>query len=302
MNHVVEVFSTPEQLSTSVRQSLRALYGEASEPVPALLPYIADRHLQIEDFAAAAQNNSFDRSPSLIVVHGAPGQAQHKFIEYMHEHLVGPHLGIIGPVRMTPVALRRTELDEPDVISRRIANACSLDLRVDAEGLASQLHNFGRVTILKFPVEVELRWGRPQIQWLSKLIAYFDRWPPLRPVRVLPVISVQYRELPGWSGRLGRKSANHERTAEAMQALAASAEVSVLVLPELTNVTRPEVEVWAEREEVRRFLRDRDLMPEIQQIFDRHERVSNERGMPMEKLAAALNNILHSPSRWDRAV
>jgi hypothetical protein len=298
-NHVVDTFSTIEQLSGSVRQALQRLYGEATEPIPELLPYVADRHRQVDDLAEAARRHDLDRSPSLIIIHGAVGQAHHKFVEYMQEQLLGRYLGIAGPVHITPIALRAEELAQPDVITRRIAVSCSLPPTVDIDTLSSQLHDFGSMTMLRFPVEVELRRGRPQVRLLAELVDYFARWPVRQPLRLLPVISAQYREPSGWSGRLVWGTSAPDRITRAIESAATSTVASVVVLPELTNVEQQEVEVWAERAEVRRFLGDRDPVPAIRRMFDAYERSSNERGIPMEELAVKLNHLLHEPSPWE---
>jgi hypothetical protein len=300
-NHVVDTFATLDQLSTGVRQALRRLYGAATEPVPALLPYVVDRHRQVEYLAEAASRHVFDRSPSLVVVHGVVGQAHHKFVEYMQEQLLGRYLGAAGPVHITPIALRSGELDQPDIITRRIAVSCALTPTVDIDILAGQLHDFGSTTMLRFPVEVELRRGRPQVRLLAELVGYFARWPSRRPLRVLPVISAQYREPSGWGARLGWSAPDPNRIARAVEAAATSTTTPVVVLPELTNIEEHEVEVWAERTEVRRFLDGRDPVPAIRRMFEAYRRSSNDRGIPMETLAVMLDQLLHEPSSREGA-
>jgi len=300
-DHIVDHFSSVEQLAAGVRRALHRLYGEADTPVPALLPYIADRHVQKERIAAAARHHELDRSPSLVIVHGAAGQAHHKFVEYMQEHLLARHLGNTGPVHTAAVALRSAEFDQPDVITRRIASCCCLDPTPDIDELCRQLHEFGSMTMLRFPVEVESRHGRPQARRVAQLVDYFSRWPQLRPLRVLPVISAQYRESSSWSGRLLWGSAGPERFAQAIEAAAAPMAGAIVVLPELTNIEQVEVEVWAEQSEVRRFLGGVDPIPVIRRMFQEHERRSKQRGMPMEMLAAELTHLLHRRSLWQEA-
>ena len=300
-DHIVDHFSSVDQLAAGVRRALHRLYGEADTPVPALLPYVADRHVQRERIAAAVTRHELDRSPSLVVVHGAAGQAHHKFVEYMQEHLLARHLGNTGPVHTAAVALRSTEFDQPDVITRRIASCCCLDPTTDVDVLSRQLHEFGSTTMLRFPVEVEARHGRPQTRRVAQLVDYFSRWPRLRPLRVLPVISAQYRESASWSGRLLWGTAPPERFAQAIEEAAASMAGAVVVLPELTNVEQVEVEVWAEQPEVRRFLGGVDPIPVIRRMFQEHERHSKERGMPMEKLAVELTHLLQRRSLWQGA-
>jgi hypothetical protein len=300
-DHIVDHFSSVEQLSAGVRRALHRLYGEADTPVPALLPYVVDRHVQKERIAGAATRKELDSSPSLVVVHGAAGQAQHKFVEYMQEHLLARHLGNTGPVHTAAIALRSTEFDQPDVITRRIAGECCLDPTTDVDVLCRQLHEFGSMTMLRFPVEVETRRGRPQARRVAQLVEYFSRWPKLRPLRVLPVISAQYREPSSWSGRLLWGSAAPERFARAIEEAAAAMAGAIVVLPELTNVEQVEVEVWAEQAEVRRFLGGVDPIPMIRRMFHEHERRSKERGMPMEKLAVELTHLLYRRSLWQEA-
>jgi hypothetical protein len=292
-DHIVDYFSTIEQLVRGVRQALDRLYGETAASVPALLPYIADRHAQKERLAVAARRRELDCSPSLIILHGAVGQAHHKFVEHMQEQLLARCMAVAGPIHMAAVALRSTEFDDSDTVTRRIAGACCLDPTIDVGTLSRQLHDFGSVTILRFPLEVELRRGRPQAHRLLQLVNYFAEWPQRRPMRVLPVISVQYREPRGWSGRFSwTTSGARSRLLEEIEAAAASAVAPTVVLPELSNIEQVEAEVWADQAEVRRVLNACDPVPEIRRIFSTYERSAKERGMPMEKLAAALNQLL----------
>lgn len=187
-DHIVDHFSTLEQLSTGVRRALHRLYGEAGASVPELLPYVVDRHAQEDSLAAAVGRGDLKRSPSVVVIHGAAGQAHHKFVEYMQEQLLTRYLRV-GPVDTIAIALRPTEFDQPDVITRRIAGGCCLDPTADIDVLSRQLHDFGSITMLRFPVEVEVRRGRPQARRIVQLVDYFARWPPYRPLRVLPIIS-----------------------------------------------------------------------------------------------------------------
>jgi hypothetical protein len=297
--HIVDHFATIGQLSAGVQQALHRLYGEAAAPVPALLPYVADRHAQQDCLAAAAGQHELNCSPSLVVVHGPAGHAHHKFVEYMQEQLLARHLRIAGPVHATGVALRSAELDQPDTITRRIASACSLEPTVDVDVLSRQLHDFGGLTMLRVPIDVELRRG--QVPQLAKLIGYFSRWPERRPLRVLPVISAQYREPSGWNGRLRWGANAADRFAGAVEAAAALSARGIVVLPELTNVEQNEVVVWADQPEVRRFLGDRDVVPAIRCMFAEYERSSRMRGIPMEKLAVELTHLLHHRSRWQEA-
>lgn len=297
--HIVDHFATVGQLSAGVGQALHRLYGEAATPVPALLPYVADRHAQQDRLAAAAGQHELTRSPSLVVVHGPVGHAHHKFVEYMQEQLLARHLRIAGPVHPVDIGLRSAELDQPDTITRRIARECSLEATVDVDVLSRELHDFGALTMLRIPVEVELRRG--QALQIVKLIDYFARWPERQPLRVLPVISAQYREPSGWSGRLRWGASAADRLAQAISDAAASSERAIVVLPELTNVEQFEVVMWANLPEVRRFLGDRDVVPVIRRMFAEYERTSRMRGIPMEKLAVELTHLLHHRSRWQEA-
>ncbi|WP_203996894.1 DUF4062 domain-containing protein [Virgisporangium aurantiacum] len=289
-DHIVDQFTTPDQLADGVRRALHRLLGENTAPVPGLLPYVPDRHAQQEELAEAARGDRLGLSPSVVVLHGAAGQAHHKFAEHMQEQLLARHLPATGTVHMFAVALRAAELDQPDVITRRIARSCSLDADTDVATLAARLHELGTLTMLRFPVEVELRYGRPQVRQVDRLVRYFETWPRRRPLRVLPVISAQYRAPSGWAERLPWRTSGAARLAEAVRKVAGSA----VVLPELSNVEMFEVEVWSELPDVRRFLGGGDLVPAIRRIFEQHERTSGERGMPMEKLAAALTYLLRS--------
>ena len=166
--HIVEQFSSLDQLANGVRRALRGFHSVATTPVPGLLPYVVDRHAHRERLATAAIRHELERSPSLVVVHGIVGQAHHKFVP-----------------------------------------------RTDGEhrALSRQLHDFGSVTLLRFPVEVELRRGRPEVQPIARLVDYFARWPERRPLRVLPVISAQYRESSSWTSRLLWGSSTTDRVA-----------------------------------------------------------------------------------------
>jgi hypothetical protein len=289
-DHIVDQFSDFDQLATGVRRALHRLLGESTVPVPALLPYVANRHAQRDALAKAAHDDRLDLSPTVIVVHGAAGQAHHKFAEHMQEQLLARHLRATGTVLMFPIALRAAELDQPDVITRRIAGSCSLDADADIVSLARRLHELGSLTMLRFPVEVEMRRGRPQVQQVARLIRYFEAWPTRHPLRVLPMISAQHRSPSGWAGRLPWHRSAAERLAAAIRDIAGSA----LVLPPLGNVEMAEVEVWAELPEVRRLLGGNDPVPAIRQVFRDYEQSSRERGMPMEKLAIELTYLLRS--------
>jgi hypothetical protein len=143
---------------------------------------------------------------------------------------------------------------------------------------------------------VELRRGRPQVRPIARLVDYFVRWQQQRPLRVLPVISAQYRESSSWGSRLLWGASAGDRVAQAIEAACTSTSFAIVVLPELTNVEQMEVQVWADQPEVRRFFGDRDPVPMIRQMFTEHEQSSKERGMPMEKLAMELRLLLQQRS------
>jgi hypothetical protein len=289
-DHTVDQFADLDQLATGVRRALHRLLGESTVSVPALLPYVANRHAQRDALAQAVRDDRLGLSPTVMVVHGAAGQAHHKFAEHMQEQLLARHLRVTETVLMFPIALRAAELDQPDVITRRIAGSCSLEADADVATLARRLHELGSLTMLRFPVEIEMRRGRPQVQQVERLIRYFEQWPTRHPLRVLPMISAQYRTPSGWAARLPWQRSIGERLTEAIREIAGSA----LVLPPLGNVEMTEVEVWAELPEVRRLLGGNDPLPAIRQVFDGYEESSGERGMPMEKLAIELTYLLRS--------
>ena len=182
-DHIVDTFSTLDQLATGVRRALDRLFGGVATAVPELLPYVVDRHAQKERLAAAATGHEFDGSPSMIVVHGSADQVHHKFVEYMQERLLTRYVGV-GPVHPVSVALRAEELDQPHVITRRIADSCGLDPTVAADALSRELHDFGSVTMLRFRLRVEVRRGRPDARGVARLVEYFASWPRHRPLRV----------------------------------------------------------------------------------------------------------------------
>lgn len=302
-DHIVDHFSTLDQLSTGVRRALHRRYGEAGAQVPELLPYIVDRDAQKDSLDEAFGRGELERSPSVVVLHGATGQAHHKFVEYMQEQLLTRYLGV-EPIDRIPIALP-SEFYQLDVITRRIARGCRLDPTADIDVLSRQLHDSGLITMLWFPVEVEVCRGRPQARRIVQLVDYFARWPSYRPLRVLAVISAQYREVTQWSGRLPwRAGASPNGFGRAIeQAIApAMANGGVVVLPELTNVEQVEVEVWSDQAEVRRRLGRHDPVPAIRRIFQEHERSSKKRGMPMETLAKELTQLLQHLSPWQEPV
>ncbi|GIF20387.1 hypothetical protein BJ973_001708 [Actinoplanes tereljensis] len=289
-DHIVDHFADVDQLGGGVRRALHRLFGESTAPVPNLLPFIANRHAQRDELARAARGERLELSPSVVVVHGAAEQSHHKFAEFMQEQLLGRFLRAAGPVHMFGIPLRAAELDQPDVITRRIAGSCSLDVDADVDTLARRLHELGSLTMLRFPVEVEMRRGRPDVTQVDQLIRYFEVWPHRRPLRVLPVISAQYRLPSGWAAHLPWSGSAADRLAAAIGEVAGAA----VVLPQLGNVEMVEVEVWAELPEVRRLLGGTDPLPTIRKIFQEYEQSTRERGMPMEKLAAKLGELLRS--------
>lgn len=302
-NHVVDTFLTADQLAAGVRRGLDRLYGGVTTAVPDLLPYVVDRHTQRDRLAGAAAGHELDDSPSIIVVHGAADQVHHKFVEYLQERLLTRYTGV-GPVDPVSVPLGPDELDRPDVITVRIADSCGPEYPVDVEALARKLHDTRSVTMLHFRVVAEVRHGRPDATGVARLVEYFARWPRHRPLRVVPVISVQYGEPTGWGGRLRWMGATSpSRFATAVQdAVRGAAGDAVVLLPRLANVKQSEVEVWADQAEVRRFLGGRDPMPVIRRIFQQHGRSSKEPGIPMELLAAELTHLLDPRSRAPEAV
>ena len=238
----------------------------------------------------------------MIVVHGAADQVHHKFVEYLRERLLTRYVGV-GPVHPVSVPLRADEFDHPDVITGRIADSCGYESMVDADALARELHDSGSVIMLHFRLEVEMRRGRPDARGVARLVGYFARWPRYRPLRVVPVISAQYGESAGWSGRLPwMGAASTSKFAAAVEdAVLDAACDAVILLPRLANVEQSEVEVWADQAEVRRFLGDRDPMPVIRRIFQEHGRSSKERGISMELLAAELTHLLDHRTRSSEA-
>ncbi|WP_145741746.1 DUF4062 domain-containing protein [Saccharopolyspora dendranthemae] len=291
-DHTVVRFSTLDELATGVRRSLHHLYGAVGPKVPELLPYTLDRDAQKDALAAAVERGSLQRSPSVVVMHGGAKQAQGKFVDFLQERLLTQYLGVESP-RKFGISLRGAEFESPEVITRRIASSCYLNPTSDIGTVCRQLHNFGSITMLWFPVEAVMRHGRPQVRQVTQIIDYFARWPRYRQLRVLPVISVQYAETPGWRGLLSRGPASQNRFGRAFEgAVGEAAGREVVMLPELTNVEQMEAIVWADQVEVRSRLGGRDPVPVIRQLFQKYERSAKKRGIPMEQLATELTDLL----------
>lgn len=292
-DHTVYNFFDTDDLVGAVRKGLREFHGTVGAPVPELLPYTVDRDTQKESFAAAAERGDLDHSPALVVIHGSADQSQGKFVDYMREQLLPRHLGA-DTIHHSTIGLRAEEFDHPDTMTRRIASKCHLAPTADIDMLSRQLYESGMITALWFPVEVEVRRGRPRARQITQLLEYFARWPPDQSLRVLPIISAEHEQVKGWQNRLPwRVTASQDRFDRSIeQAVAtATANSGAVVLPKLTDIERTQVTAWTDQPEVRRRLGP-DSAPEIRSIFQTYERSTKKRGIPMDELAPKLIDLL----------
>ena len=123
------------------------------------------------------------------------------------------------------------------------------------------------MTLLRFPVDVELRRGRPQVRRSPNSSTTSRVGGRRAPLRVMPVISAQYREPSGWRRRL--RWAGPPRTgSDRRRGDGGVRDTSIVVLPGLTNIEQMEVEVWADESDVRRVFGDRDPVPVIRRMFE----------------------------------
>ena len=264
--------------------------------VPLLLPYLCNRDAQkrrLAKFLLACQEAEF-ATPAVCMIEGSEYQALDKFLDCLRHLRLFQALGAgtQHEARVSEIQLRwprsRQAAEVPDEITMNLGQeACGrLESTKSDVVRALGLRTETLLVTTRLPTE---DWTSSSASVLDAFLRYWSEWehaPRSRPILV--VLSVKYRQGGGGWGRARRVRQRNRRIHDALAAAEAvhAREAPVVLLPELDDVLRSDVEEWIAEERVRRHLRDVDLTPEIRSLFEGRDRLA------MESLAPKLGELI----------
>ncbi|MCH7813718.1 MAG: protein kinase [Planctomycetes bacterium] len=305
-------FQTAEQM----RDALRSTAGAIALPglarpgqtrgggeVPPLLPYLTDRNDQdhVLRLALREVDANSEQRPLICIIHGDEYQCEDMFLERL-KHVTLPRLLKLRPseTQVQSFFVRWPGGSGPrDDLGRRIlsnvAEAVTDDPDAPIDEVAKVVARRRGVSIIHTHLLTE-DWKLAGPQALRAVIEVFSVWPALpRNQHLLACIFVKYQSARsgGWLARLrgARRLNDHIRRHLANLDDSGPPSARVVVLPELTDVSRQEAEDWA-RDEARSYGFGQDLTHEIRNLYDRLGQSVTRRGLPMELLATELRTVL----------
>jgi hypothetical protein len=293
--------------------------------LPSLLPYLPNRSDQEFDLGQAFQKCLSQASPHPLVciIHGDEFQSHDKFLERLQKLSIPRLLGF-DP---SQTQIKEYPLDWP----AGLKNLNDLSARL-CKNLAdsvlgrsfSSLDNINKA-LCKYPDPVIVHTHLLTEDWqegnevLKKLLEFWQDWPDLLPGQQLIIclfIKYQMKQqrssegflltwLLGYLKGLVRKwqyrrinTTIHKQIEELKADNCQQFDrLSVIVLPQLSGISRTHVENWARSEETKQFVGEAmigRLIDAIGEMFDSWEEKTSSNIIPMDDLADNLINLLKS--------
>jgi len=292
--------------------------------LPSLLPYLANRVDQ--EFELGKTFQTFLKQnplcPLVCIIHGDESQSHDKFLERLQK-LTLPRLLKLDPrqTKIKEYPLNWSPGTESlDNLTERLCK--SLADTVLGNSFAS-LEEINR-TFCKYPDPIIVHTHLLTEDWqndpnvLNQLLEFWQNWPPLILGQQLIIcIFIKYQikrsQRKGFSLNMFFTclrtffKRNHYRRLNTLickrvEAISFSSgsqlnRLSLIVLPQLSSISRTHVENWARSEETKQFVGEAmvgRLMDEIGNMFDTWEEQTASNIIPMDDLADHLMKLLNS--------
>ncbi|MEG4118404.1 hypothetical protein QUA43_13135 [Microcoleus sp. N9_B4] len=301
------------------------LYRAEREP-PSLLPYLANRSEQEFELGKAFQKfmKQIPPRPLVCVIHGDEFQSHDKFLERLQKLSLPRLLGF----DFNQTVVKEYPLHWPsglknvDELSERLCK--NLADSVLGRSFAS-LEDINEI-FCKYPAPIIIHthlltedWQQQGSKILNKILEFWQNWPELTPDQNLIIcLSIKYQvkrrsnsEKPGFRWLLScwtrffrqhgcrrtNKKINDQIKALATSDLKRFPHLSLIVLSELTNISRMHVENWVRDEATKQFVGEEmieRLIDAVREMFDSWEEKTSSSSIPMDDLADNLTHLLKS--------
>jgi hypothetical protein len=299
------------QFEVTPKSSVRA--------IPPLLPYLPNRKQQEEQLATAIQNylNKGTLKPLVCVIHGDENQSHDQFLERLKKCTFPKYMGLDSKqsriedcVLTWPNDVKN--LDNLELESRFFKDLAEHFIRDNSATRRATGEEINQ-SFCKYPVPIIIRTHLLTMDWqqqgsiiLDKLLQFWQSWPNLTPEQKLIVcLSIKYQVRYGdninqskveWlKNYFTQKSWQkiNKQIRGQLESLSSDNfkqfdRISGIVLPELTEINRSQVENWA-RNEAKEFVGDEmcgKLVEEVGTIFQSTSTI------PMCDLADKLTDLL----------
>jgi hypothetical protein len=280
-------FSNEADLAESIFPDVkRELERLAPQDEYCLVPYLYDRADQTTELVSEIADAG---RIAVCLIHGRHNQSVTKFIDCVRELYLPGYLGQNrAPVQEHQLQLQWIET--PERMARSIRLALATKLQLDIRTAPVELERLVQEKIVAHPGPILIRCQLParglsgQVERLRALLAYFTSWnPPAGHPGLLVVLWLEYPG--GWCAKLAafmRRTSVKEACASA-----STAERKIGVIREFGDVSASDAAHWLGRDEVRRYVRDRDIDGPVKGLFQKRN------PMPMDELAPKLLQILN---------
>jgi hypothetical protein len=276
--------------------------------VPPLLPYACDRKPQRFQLGPTLRRlKEVGRRPLICIIHGDLEQAHDGFVRWLHYELLTQLMGLdpttvsVG-YRVLPWPPAGGPVDFPDRLRESLAQEVGQQTNADVNDLARSLCANPGPFLIDASVDTEI-WGANAKDLVERFLEFWRGWPDLDPGQWLIVcLSLRYREYPFGLRNLNWWRARRFRSSNAamrgyLQRMASvpfsgalgRGRVDLVVLDELTGVERQDALDWARKTAREQYCQDRDLVPDIDELF---ERQAPSGTIGMRSLAPALSSLL----------
>jgi hypothetical protein len=289
---VIETFHDIGDLKFKVAAALKRDLGDGVT-IPPLLPYRCDRGDQYDDISSRlGPGGGLDdgEMPLVFLIHGEESQALNKFVECLQVEVASLAVAPEGAV------VRRIDVPWPTASSlqafeasftRHLARVLSVGFPISPRAVADKIDLLHEGLLIVHARVYTDEWSQERALGLRKFI---DFWNSLtfRPRRfpVLILVTVEYREARGLMERftIGRRNQAVRKTL--LHLAEEGAQEGVALVRELANVKRFHAEAWAECEDVKVLVHQRDIRDKIADVF----RAGDE--LAMRPLAKELFDLL----------
>jgi hypothetical protein len=292
--------------------------------IPSLLPYLPNRKQQDEELFEAIQNylNQVPPKPLVCVIHGDEFQSHDKFLERLKK-LSFPKYMDWDSKQMSvkdydlawPSELKKLD-DLESLLCKDLAEKFLSSSSINKDTIKETINK----AFCEYPSPIIIctyllteDWQNQGDLILDKFLHFWQNWPDLTPgKRIIICLSIKYQVkkkgsskdsifIRFWAYLINYfKPQNYQSENKKIktkleklsdESFRQFSRLSGIVLPELTGVSRSQVETWARSDVVKDFIGEEmvgKLIDNITEMFQNHP----SKTIPMSDLAEELGNIL----------
>ncbi|MDJ0704163.1 MAG: hypothetical protein QNJ46_12840 [Leptolyngbyaceae cyanobacterium MO_188.B28] len=299
---------------------------QTERTVPSLLPYLPNRSNQEFELGQAIQVffKQEIRRPLICIVHGDEFQCHDKFLERLQKVSL-PRLMKLDP---DETVIKKYHLDWPSSLKnlKNLPERLSKNLADTVEGYSFASLDQINHRFCQYPGPVIVHthlysehWQQQGFEILHELLTFWNHWPDLAQNQNLLVclfVTYQVKQpkplkiiwIPNPCALIRCFFRHHHRQKlnqqihQKLEELAASQfdqfdRLSGIILPELTGISRMQVESWVRSEDTKMFVGEamlEKLLEAVREMFDQWEAQTTSNTIPMNDVGKNLFQLLES--------